>query len=807
MDVETQLPSMVRMLSFNIPTMEGRSNSTSIHGGMLSFNDSFEEFGGDGVDYNPLFITTTCFADRDKAFDWASKISEDNGFALVKANNGAKNRTQGLLASYFRCYRYGKSNGTAKGFGCHNHQLTKYKDGHRHYAGLDEEEKAYVEQQYRAAVFPRDIKSGLHQKTPDKPQPSSTQIYSETSKIRKKIRGERNPAQQMLALAVDANYVQWHETNPETHELTYVFMSHPEAVKLFCAYPHVVLKDSTYKTNVYKMTLVEVVGVTHVGSSFLIACVLIPSESEEGYTWLLQKLRRALSMFKTEWYKNHVLRNEETGWWKVIDATNEEDFKEAWCAFSNKWDTLSSYVSKTWGENATKFVLCYTNRYFHLGNTATSRVESAHSLLKAWLKSAHLTLDTMWSHIHSMLEGQHSKIRKELEQSRSRPRITDRMFSLLQGNVSIKAIEIMEAEIRRGTLEYDGNEAMPKNDNDMLEELIEKARKNDPAYKKVFLEKMRDILHPEDEDILPPAVGENPKGRPRNSTTRSKSSFEHSQRKYGTPSTDASTNVGHRSIDFPAGPSGAPLERNFTIGLLSTWNKRYGVPEDLWGHFDGWVDIGNDGHCGYRVISHAQRGIESDYVQMRDWCIRETTGFEVYKALFEASFTMPNGLTRYENTLRRIGFFRETSYGEDHWMHSDDLFVFASIFNWTICVIGQNHYANGAKEWQCTTILPLRRSSQIVAPYGVLWIVNHKYHWMRLHSRGPADLVPMPPIYPAWAVFRDPSVAHLESLYQTNIDNWHTCMGTKPRAPRRRDGTQVQAARTLVFDDLVNVSN
>ncbi|KAK9755891.1 hypothetical protein RND81_01G057500 [Saponaria officinalis] len=808
--------------------------------------DSFEEFGGDGVDYNPLFETTTCFADRDKAFDWALNIAEDNGFALVKANNGAKNRTHGLLASYFRCYRYGKSNGTAKGFGCHNHQLTKYKDGHRHYAGLDEEEKAYVEQQYCATVFPRDIKSGLHQKTPDKPQPSSTQIYSETSKIQKKIRGEKKPAQQMLALAVDANYVHWHETNPETHELTHVFMSHLEAVKMFRAYPHVVLMDSTYKTNVYKMTLVEVVGVTPVGSSFLIACVLIPSESEEGYTWLLQKLveilectgaspsafvtdrelgliaalriiftdtphllcrwhlnraveSRATSMFKSEWYKNQVLRNEETGWWKVIDATNEEDFKEAWCAFNKKWEKLASYVSKTWGEHAAKFVLCYTNKYFHLGNTATSRVESAHSLLKAWLKSAHLTLDTMWSRIHSMPEGEHSKIRKELEQSRK--------------NVSIKVIEIMEAEIRRcielgiGTLEYDGNEVMPKNDNDMLEELIEKTRKSDPAYRKVFLEKMRDILHPEDEDILSPAVRENPKGRPRNSTTRSKSSFEHSQRKYDTPSTDASTNVGHRSIDFPAGPSGAPLERNFTIGPLSTWNKRFGVPEDLWGHFDGWVDVENDGHYGYRVISHAQRGIESDYVQMRYWCIREITGFEVYKALFEAGFTMPNGLTRYKNTLRRIGFFRETSCGEDHWMHSDDLFVFASIFNWTICVIAQNHYANGAKEWQCTTILPLRSSSQIVAPYGVLWIVNHKYHWMRLHSRGPADLVPMPPIDPAWAVFKDPSVAYLESLYQTNIDNWHTCMGSTARAPRRRDETQVQATRTLVFDDLVNVSD
>ncbi|KAK9666016.1 hypothetical protein RND81_14G153500 [Saponaria officinalis] len=404
----------------------------------------------------------------------------------------------------------------------------------------------------------------------------------------------------MLALAAEASYIHWHETNPDTHELTHVFMFHPEAVKLFRAYPHVVLIDSTYKTNTYNMALVEVVGVTPAGSSFLIACVLIPSESEEGYTWLLRKLMdilectgaspsvfvtdrelglvralrtlfpetphllcrwhvnraiesRVLKIHKTVFYKDHVLKNPETGWWNVIDATCEEDFNNAWTVFNQKSKRLASYISRTWGEHATKFVLCYTNDYFHIGNTATSRVESAHSLLKAWLKSAHLTLDTMWSRIHSMLEGQHSKIRKELEDLMSRPRITHRIFFLLQGKVSTKAIEIMEDEVKRGvalgiglelgcgcvlrtthalpcectlidvknngsrvylsdihpfwrTLEYDNEEAMPKNDNDMFKKLVDKARQSDLAYRKVFLEKLRDILHPEDEHILAPAV-------------------------------------------------------------------------------------------------------------------------------------------------------------------------------------------------------------------------------------------------------------------------------------------------------------
>ncbi|KAK9675780.1 hypothetical protein RND81_11G030700 [Saponaria officinalis] len=460
----------------------------------------------------------------------------------------------------------------------------------------------------------------------------------------------------------------------------------------------------------------------------------------------------------------------------------------------------------------------------------------------------------MWSRIHSMLEGQHSKIRKELEDSMSRPRITHRMFSLLQGKVSTKAIEIMEDEVKRGvalgiglelgcgcvlrtthclpcactlidvknngsrvhlsdihpfwrTLEYDNEEAMPKNDNDMFEELVDKARKSDPAYRNVFLEKLRDILHPDDEHILAPAVRENPKGRLRGSTTRNKSDFEHSLRKYGTPSTDASTNVQHMVVDFAPGVAGAPLEKNYTKGLISTWVKRFGVPKELWSLFYGWVDVGSDGHCGFRVLSHAYQGGEEDYIQMRDWCIKEINGFDVYKGLFEASVMIKNGLSKYENTLRRIRFIHQSTCGEEHWMHSDDLFVYASLFNWTICIIAENRYAKGPKEWQCMTILPLRSSNEGVAPYGVLWVLNHKSHWMRLYSRGPHDEVPMPPIEPGWIVFRERSVEHLTALYKTNIDNWHTLMGTTPRAPLRRRDPDAQVARALVFDESIDLSD
>ncbi|XP_074303792.1 protein FAR1-RELATED SEQUENCE 5-like [Silene latifolia] len=247
--------------------------------------------------------------------------------------------------------------------------------------------------------------------------------------------GERNTAQQMLALAVAAKYVHFYEIDSEeSKELTHIFMAHPEAIKLFRAYPYVVLMDSTYKTNIYKKPLIEMVGVTPTGSSFLIACAMIPTESDVNYKWLLTKLAaildatgvaspavfvtdrelglisaleqvfpraehllfrwhvnkavnaKALTTYQTESMRKFVISNEEDGWFRLINSVTEESFQRAWQCFQRKWPKMEDYVRATWGQHAGKFVLCYTNEVLHFRNTATSRVESEHSLLKAWLK-------------------------------------------------------------------------------------------------------------------------------------------------------------------------------------------------------------------------------------------------------------------------------------------------------------------------------------------------------------------------------------------------------------------------------------
>ncbi|XP_074266731.1 protein FAR1-RELATED SEQUENCE 5-like [Silene latifolia] len=264
-----------------------------------------------------------------KAFTWAFEIGLRLRFGIKRASNKRVGRHTNLKRDYFVCRMGGRGpvNNDADALmrantvtawckckfqmkaveiqenkwklvmisGFHNHALTLYCDGDRYFAKFDEEELAYIDTQVRAHIRPAIISVGLHQRNPEKSRPNRRQIYNRFQKVRAEERHGRNPAQQMLALAVQHKYVHYWVTDQETEELTHMFMGHPEAVKMFRSYYYVVLIDSTYKTNLYRLPLVEMVGVTPVGKSFVIAYALVTHESEDGYRWVLQKLKVILN--------------------------------------------------------------------------------------------------------------------------------------------------------------------------------------------------------------------------------------------------------------------------------------------------------------------------------------------------------------------------------------------------------------------------------------------------------------------------------------------------------------------------------
>jgi len=70
-----------------------------------------------------------------------------------------------------------------------------------------------------------------------------------------------------------------------------IFWTHPDSLKLLNAFSNVLLMDRTYNTNKYRLPLLEIVGVTSRGLTFLATFVLMSSERENNFILALQRLR------------------------------------------------------------------------------------------------------------------------------------------------------------------------------------------------------------------------------------------------------------------------------------------------------------------------------------------------------------------------------------------------------------------------------------------------------------------------------------------------------------------------------------
>ena len=62
-------------------------------------------------------------------------------------------------------------------------------------------------------------------------------------------------------------------------------------MKLLNSFNIVFLMDSTYKTNKYRLPLLEIVGVTSTGLTFSAAFAFLSSEKQNNFIWALERLR------------------------------------------------------------------------------------------------------------------------------------------------------------------------------------------------------------------------------------------------------------------------------------------------------------------------------------------------------------------------------------------------------------------------------------------------------------------------------------------------------------------------------------
>ncbi|CAI9302098.1 unnamed protein product [Lactuca saligna] len=86
-----------------------------------------------------------------------------------------------------------------------------------------------------------------------------------------------------------------YRANTITNELEDLFFIHPTSLKMWQAFPYVVLMDTTYKTNKYNLPFLEIVGVTSTNKTFSIVFAFMHNEKTSNYIWALTCLKLTIN--------------------------------------------------------------------------------------------------------------------------------------------------------------------------------------------------------------------------------------------------------------------------------------------------------------------------------------------------------------------------------------------------------------------------------------------------------------------------------------------------------------------------------
>ncbi|KAL5170185.1 putative protein phosphatase 2C 1 [Glycine soja] len=488
------------------------------------------------VDCSNAFNTSQVFTTRDDVLQWARTVAHENGFVAVimrsDTETGSRGRSSFVLIGCERSGTYkcknkefvrkdtgsrkcgcpfrlrGKPVRGGEGWmvklicGIHNHELAKSLVGHPYAGRLTKEEKKIIADMTKSMVKPKNILLTLKEHNADS-YTTIKQIYNARSAYRSSIRGADTEMQHLMKLLERDQYIHWHRLKDEV-VVRDLFWCHPDAVKLCNACHLVFFIDSTYKTNRYRLPLLDFVGVTPTAMTFSAGFAYLEAERVNNIVWALERFRglflrhdrlplvivtdRDLALMnavKTVFPEStnllcrfHIDKNVKAkcksligeknawdyvmdNWGTLVDCPSEYEFHESYQKFQvacSPWPMFVDYVNDTWIiPHKEKFITAWTNKVMHLGNTTTNRVESAHWALKRVLQNSVGDLCSVWDAMNNMITLQHVEIKASFETSTHVVGHVYKktLYKRLLGMVSRDALNQIASEIDR--LRYLGN--------------------------------------------------------------------------------------------------------------------------------------------------------------------------------------------------------------------------------------------------------------------------------------------------------------------------------------------------------------
>lgn len=177
----------------------------------------------------------------------------------------------------------------------HNHVLQIELAVHPIVFHLKPEEKENILYMYLIRVAPKNILACLKQKRPE----SVSNIKQVYNVCYRNNMGRRGPRTEMQQLLNESHYVSRYKFCEDKVIVHDIFRTHPKSINLFNTFLIALIIYSTYKTNKYRLPLLEIIGVTSTENTFLVPFAFFEFEKEDNVT-------RALEICKTS------LKDQET---------------------------------------------------------------------------------------------------------------------------------------------------------------------------------------------------------------------------------------------------------------------------------------------------------------------------------------------------------------------------------------------------------------------------------------------------------------------------------------------------------------
>ncbi|XP_028110735.1 uncharacterized protein LOC114309228 [Camellia sinensis] len=156
----------------------------------------------------------------------------------------------------------------------HNHLAVKHLQGHSYARRLSTNEKSLLVNMSKSLERPKEILITLKQRDALNMSTMKT-VYNVRNRCRVLQKAGRFQMQQLQGELAKHKYIEHHRCEELSMTIIDLFWAHPVSLDLLRTFPRVLIMDCTYKTNRYRLPLLEIVEVTstHMTSSMAIACL------------------------------------------------------------------------------------------------------------------------------------------------------------------------------------------------------------------------------------------------------------------------------------------------------------------------------------------------------------------------------------------------------------------------------------------------------------------------------------------------------------------------------------------------------